>query len=104
MASSGHIVYFLTTGVLLPPIVIFSLLLCGLASLDSNLPFFFLLFAVCLFASSLLLSCAYLPTISRQADKSKDEIMTEVLRVFAGLDVKAVQVALEVVRVTFASP
>ena len=30
--------------------------------------------------------------------------MTEVLRVFAGLDVKAVQVAYEVVRVTFASP
>ena len=38
------------------------------------------------------------------ADKSKDEIMTEVPRVFAGLDVKAVQVAYEVVRVTFASP
>ena len=38
------------------------------------------------------------------ADKSKDEIMTEVLRVFAGLDAKAVQVAYEVVRVTFASP
>ena len=37
------------------------------------------------------------------ADKSKDEIMTEVLRVFAGLDAKAVQVAYEVVRVTFAS-
>ena len=32
------------------------------------------------------------------ADKSKDEIMTEVLRVFAGLDAKAVQVAYEVVR------
>ena len=30
--------------------------------------------------------------------------MTEVLRVFAGLDVKAVQVAYEVVRVTFGSP
>ena len=30
--------------------------------------------------------------------------MTEVLRVFAGLDVKAVQVVYEVVRVTFASP
>ena len=38
------------------------------------------------------------------ADKSKDEILTEVLRVFAGLDVKAVQIAYEVVRVTFASP
>ena len=36
------------------------------------------------------------------ADKSKDEIMTEVLRVFAGLEVKAIQVAYEVVRVTFA--
>ena len=41
---------------------------------------------------------------SKLVDKSKDEIMTEVLRVFAGLDVKAVQVAYEVVRVTFASP
>ena len=30
--------------------------------------------------------------------------MTEILRVFAGLDVKAVQIAYEVVRVTFASP
>ena len=38
------------------------------------------------------------------ADKTKDEIMTEVVRIFAGLDVKAVQVAYEVVRVTFASP
>ena len=38
------------------------------------------------------------------ADKTKDEIMTQVLRVFAGLDIKAVQVAYEVVRVTFASP
>ena len=38
------------------------------------------------------------------SDKTKDEIMTEVLRIFAGLDVKAVQVAYEVVRVTFASP
>ena len=37
------------------------------------------------------------------SDKTKDEIMTEVLRIFAGLDVKAVQVAYEVVRVTFAS-
>ena len=37
-------------------------------------------------------------------DKSKDEIMTEVLRVFAGLEVKATQVAYEVVRVTFATP
>ena len=51
-----------------------------------------------------------LKTISLQVgrklvDKSKDEIMTEVLRVFAGLDVKAVQVAYEdVFLVTFASP
>ena len=30
--------------------------------------------------------------------------MTEILRVFAGLDVKAVQIAYEVVRVTFDSP
>ena len=37
------------------------------------------------------------------ADKTKDEIMTEVLRVFASLDDKAVQVAYEV-RVTYASP
>ena len=43
--------------------------------------------------------------VSRKlADKTKDEVMTEVLRVFAGLDVKAVQVAYEVFRVTFASP
>ena len=38
------------------------------------------------------------------ADKTKDKIMTEVLRVFAGLDAKAVQVAYEVVRVTLTSP
>ena len=38
------------------------------------------------------------------ADKTKDEIMTEVLQAFAGLDDKAVQVAYEVARVTFASP
>ena len=38
------------------------------------------------------------------ADETKDEIVTEVLRVFAGLDVKAVPVAYEVVRVTLASP
>ena len=38
------------------------------------------------------------------AHKSKDEIMTDVLRIFASLNVKAVQVAYEVVRVTFASP
>ena len=43
--------------------------------------------------------------VSRKlADKTKDEIMTEVLRAFARHDVKAVQVAYEVVRVTFASP
>ena len=34
------------------------------------------------------------------ADKSKDKIMTEVLRVLAGLEVKAIQV----VRVTFSTP
>ena len=38
------------------------------------------------------------------AHKTKDEIMTDVLRIFASLDVKAVHVAYEVVRVTFASP
>ena len=38
------------------------------------------------------------------AGKSKEEVMTKVLRVIAGLDVKALQVAYEVVRVTFASP
>ena len=63
------------------------------------------------FAFSLLRFCYHAPTktISLQvgrklADKTKDEIMTEVLRVFAGLDVKTVQVAYEVVRVIFASP
>ena len=105
------IVYLVTIGVLLPPIVISSLLLCGLASFDSNL------FALCcFFAFRFLPFCFFafvimrLPkTISLQvgrklADKTKDEILTEVLRVFAGLDVKAVQIAYEVVRVTFASP
>ena len=48
-------------------------------------------------------------TISLQAgrkvaDKTKEEVMTKVPRVLAGLDVKALQVAYEVVRVTFASP
>ena len=38
------------------------------------------------------------------ADKTKDQIMTDVFRVFAGLDVKTVQLAYEVVRLTFASP
>ena len=38
------------------------------------------------------------------ADKSKGEIMTEVLWGFAGLDVKAVQVSYNVVGVIFASP
>ena len=112
--SSTLIVYFLTTGVLLPPIVIFSFLLCGLASFDSNRFFSlsillipaFLRFALCrFFAFRFLPFCFFafvimrLPkTISLQvgrelADKTKDEIMTQVLRVFA-----------EVVRVTFASP
>ena len=117
--------FFLTIGVLLPPIVIFSFLLCGLASFDSD-PFFslysfnpgflLLLFAVFCFSLSRFLPFCFfafvimrLPkTISLQvgrklADKTKDEIMTKVLRIFAaGLDVKAVQVAYEVVRVTFA--
>ena len=105
------IVYLVTIGVLLPPIVISSLFLCGLASFDSNL------FALCcFFAFRFLPFCFFafvimrLPkTISLQvgrklADKTKDEILTEVLRVFAGVDVKAVQIAYEVVRVTFASP
>ena len=39
--SSTLIVYFLTVGVLLPPIVIFSFLLCELVSLNSNLSSFF---------------------------------------------------------------
>ena len=70
--SSTLIVYFLTIiGVLLSPIVIFSFFLCGLASLDSNLPSFFfcfLLFAFCLFVSSLLLSCTYQKSlVSRSA-------------------------------------
>ena len=83
-------------------LLFFSFLLCGLASLDSNLPlcfvFAFSLSAFLLlrfwpFASSLLLSCAYQKTISLQvgrklADKTKDEIMTEVLWVFASLDDK----------------
>ena len=51
----------------------------------------------------------FLPLITlwvgrKLVDKSKDKIMTEVLRVFAGLEVKAIQVAYEVVRVTFATP
>ena len=41
---------------------------------------------------------------SKLPDKTKDEIMTEALQIFAGPDVKAVQVAYEVVRVTLASP
>ena len=106
--SSTLIVYFLITGVLLPPIVIFSFLLGGLASLDSNLPFFFA-FRFLPFCFFNFLSCAYQkPSVCRSgrklADKTKDEIMTKFLRVFADLDVKAVKVAYEVVRVTFASP
>ena len=68
--------------------------------------FRFSLVAFCFFAFVIV----RLPkTVSLQvgrklADKTKDEIMTEVLRVFAGLDIKAVQIAYEVVRVTFASP
>ena len=89
------IVLFHTVGVFPSPIVIFSFLLCGLPSFDSNLLselcrfipfrfFAFCFFAFCLFAFSLLLSCAYQKTISMQvsrklADKTKDEIMTAVL-------------------------
>ena len=111
LGSPTLIVIFLTTGVFPSPIVIFSFLLCGLASFDSNL-----LFERCrFFAFRFLPFCFFsfvimrLPkTISLQvgrklADKTKDEILTEVLRVFAGLDVKAVQVAYQDVRVTFAS-
>ena len=71
----------------------------------------FFLFASSLFLLSLFASCLIvrLPkTISLQvgrklADKTKDEIMTEVLRVSASLDVMAFQVTYEVVRVTFRS-
>ena len=54
LMTSTLIVYLLTIGVLLPPIVMFSVLLCGLASLDSNLPFFFWLLAFSLSAFLLL--------------------------------------------------
>ena len=64
------IVLFHTVGVFPSPIVIFSFLLCGLPSFDSNLLselcrfipfrfFAFCFFAFCLFVFSLLLSCAY---------------------------------------------
>ena len=126
MSSTLIVFFFLAVGVLLPPIVIFSLLLCGLASFDSNSLFFFvlsnpgfllLLFDVFCFSHFRVLPFCFfafvimrLPkTISlkvgrKLAHKTKDEIMTDVLRIFASLDVKAVQVAYEVVRVTFASP
>ena len=88
------------------------------------LPFVFSLFALFIFCFSRFSLCVFafrfssftfarimrLPkTISLQvgrnlADKSKDQILTEVLRVFSGLEVKAVQIAYEVVRITFASP
>ena len=109
--SSTLIVYFVTIGVLLPGIVIFSLSLCALASFDSNLFALCCFFAFLPFAFLILRFCYHAPTktISLQvgrklADKTKDEIMTKVLWVFAGLDVKLVQVAYEVVRITFASP
>ena len=63
--TSTIIVYFLTIGILLPPIVIFSFLLCGLASLDSNHPSFFPLFwllAFLLFAFLHLRFCYHAPT------------------------------------------
>ena len=111
LASLTLIVYLVTIGVLLPPIVIFSLLLCGLASFDSNLfvlcwffAFRFLPFCFFAFAIMCLPKTISLQVGRKLADKTKDEILTEVLRVFAGLDVKAVQIAYEVVRVTFASP
>ena len=70
LVTSTLIVYLLTTGVLLPPIVIFSVLLCGLASLVSNLPFFFgfSLFRFppfCFFAFSLLAFCFFAFVIMR---------------------------------------
>jgi len=105
LVSSTLIVYFLTIGVLLPPIVIFSFLLCGLASLESNHPSFFSHFFFGFWLFCFLPFCFFVFVIMRLpfiislqvgrklADKTKDEIMTEVLRVFACLDVKAVQVA-----------
>ena len=112
------IVLFHTIGVFPSPIVIFSFLhFCYsnlLFALCRFLPFRF--FTFCFFAFRFLPFCFFafvimrLPkTISlhvsrKLADKTKDEIMTEVLRVFVGLDVKAVQVAYEVVRVPLASP
>ena len=71
LVTSTLIVYLLTIGVLLPPIVIFSVLLCGLASLDSNLPFFFFGFSLfrfppfCFFAFSLLAFCFFAFVIMR---------------------------------------
>ena len=65
LVTSTIIVYFLTIGILLPPIVIFSFLLCGLASLDSNHPSFFPLFwllAFLLFAFLHLRFCYHAPT------------------------------------------
>ena len=104
--SSTLIVYFLTIGVPLPPIVIFSFSLRGLVSFESYLCALCFFCAFCFF--TFVIMC--LPKIislqvgRKLADKTKDEIMTEVLQVFAGLDVKAVQVAYEVICVTFASP
>ena len=101
LVSSTLIVHLIIIGILPPPIVIFLLSPCGLASFDSNL------FVLCGFFAFVIMR---LPkTISLQvgrklADKTKDEITTKILRVFASLDVKAVQIAYEVVRVTFASP
>lgn len=64
-------------------------------------PFAFSLFARVIMRSRKTIS---LQVDRKLADKTKDEILTEVLRIFAGLDVKALQIAYEVVRVTFASP
>ena len=84
-------------------------------------PFRFFIFPVSLFRPFLNFSCLFFSLLSgcfimrlpkpitlrvgrKLVDKSKDEIMTEVLRVFADLEVKAIQAAYEVVRVTFATP
>ena len=117
--SSTLIVYFLTIGALLPPIVIFSFFAeCNFFFFlhSSNHGFSLLRFAVFCFSILRFLPFCFfafvimrlpktnsLQVACKLADKTKHKIMTEVLRVFAGLDVKAVQFA-SVARVTFASP
>ena len=105
LVSSTLIVYFLTIGALLPPIVIFSSFAeCDFFFLhSSNHGFLLLRFAVfCFSILRFLPFCFFAFVIMRLpktnslqvgcklADKTKHKIMTEVLRVFAGLDVKAV--------------